>query len=367
MVFDFIDGGAETEATVVRNRSAFEEILFRPRVCRDVSVRKQSTVLFERSFETPILLAPVGMARLAGHAGELAAADAADHAGTVSVVSTGSAWSFAEVAAHATQPQWFQLYPWGDREQTRRLIDIARNAGYEAMVLTADVPVAGGRERDIYNGMMVPLRKDLRTGLDVGRHPRWLAEVLRHPKITPGNLESLFPELGRHSQTLAAKVASLLNPEHVWSDVDWIREAWNGPLLLKGVMTAEDAVLAIERGCDGVIVSNHGGRQCDYLEATIEALPAIVAAVSGRGPVLMDGGIRRGTDVLKALALGASAVLVGRPWVYGLGALGARGPYEALRILADELDRSMALLGVSRLDELGPELLAGPFVSTPST
>jgi len=357
MVFEFIDGGAEDETTVRANRHAFDDLAFRPRVLVDVSRRSQDVTLLGRSLSTPVLLAPTGLSRVAGRDGELAAARAATACGTLSVVSTAASVTLEDVAAAAGEPQWFQLYPWGDRAVTTALIERAQRLGYTAMVITADVPITGGRERDQRTGMTVPPRVTPRTGYDVARRPRWLAELLTGPPITFANLVELFPHLGSSASSLAQQSLKLLSPAHTWADLAWMKEVWGGPTLLKGVMCAEDAVLAVEHGCDGVIVSNHGGRQCDHLPATIDVLPEVVAAVDGRAEVLLDGGVRRGSDVVKALALGARACLIGRPWLYGLATAGEAGVVQALEMLRTEIDRTLALVGRPAIGDLDPTVL----------
>lgn len=352
VAFDFIDGGAETEHSVRRNRGGFEGLRLRPDVLVDVSVRSQRVTLFGRELATPVLLAPTGIARLAGHRGERAAAAGASAMGTVSVLSTASSVSYAEVAREAPEPQWFQLYPWGDRELTMRLIERARQAGFHAMVVTVDVPIMGGRDRDARNGMTSSFRTTPRIWLDAARHPRWLFEYLTHDRIYPAILADLEPGVRRRTPQLASRSHNLINPSHTWADVRWLRDSWDGPVLLKGILGADDAVRAVSSGVDGIVVSNHGGRQLDYAPATIEVLAEIVAAVGGRIEVLLDGGVRRGSDVVKALALGARAVLIGRPWLYGLAAAGSTGPAQVLRILRDEIDRTLALLGRPSIEDL---------------
>lgn len=357
MVFDFVDGGAEDETTVRENRRAFGDLAFRPRVLVDVSARPQSVRVLGQDLDLPVLLGPTGLARMIDPAGETAAAVAAAAFGTVSVVSSGSSVSFEEVAA-AAGPQWFQLYPWGDRATIEALIDRARTSGYRAMVVTVDVPVVGAREKDHRNGLTVPPRISPRTGWDVVRHPRWLSGIARHPKVTFANFTGLIPD-ARGTGGLAAATQGLLNPAHTWADLTWMVEQWDGPVLLKGVMTAEDARRAVDHGCAAVAVSNHGGRQADSLPGAVDVLEEVVAAVGDHVDVLLDGGIRRGADVVKALALGARACLVGRPWLYGLAAHGAPGVARTLEILRDEVDRTLALIGRPGVGSLDRSSLAG--------
>jgi len=344
MVFDFVDGGAEDEATVRENRRAFADVAFRPRVLVDVSSRPQGVRVLGQDLSMPVILGPTGLARMVDPAGETAAAVAAERFGTVSVVSSGSSVSFADVAAAVSQPQWFQLYPWGDRATIEALIGRAQECGYRAMVVTVDVPVVGAREKDLRNGLTVPPRVNPRTAWDVLSHPRWLAGLVTAPKVTFANFTGLMPD-ARGTSGLAAATQGLLNPGHTWADLEWMVRRWDGPVLLKGVMTAEDARRAADLGCAGVAVSNHGGRQADCLPGALDVLGEVADAVGGEVDVLLDGGIRRGTDVVKALALGASACLMGRPWLFGLAAGGPAGVERVLALLHDEIDRTLALIG----------------------
>jgi isopentenyl diphosphate isomerase/L-lactate dehydrogenase-like FMN-dependent dehydrogenase len=357
MLFDFIEGGAEDEHTLRANRDGFDLAHLQPRVLVDVAERVQRTTVAGEELSLPVLLAPVGLARIAGPAGELAAARAASAAGTVSVVSTAASTTIEQVAEVSDRPQWFQLYPWGDRDTMTSMIDRARSAGYSTMVVTVDVPITGARERDLYNGMTVPPKPTLRSLVNLARHPTWLARLAFGPPINFANLAGGSGAGRTNVVSLARRHEGLVNPGHTWEDLRWMRDLWPGKVLLKGVTCAEDAVRAVEVGCDGVVVSNHGGRQIDHVASTLQVLPEVARAVGDRADVLLDGGVRRGTDVVKALSLGAKAVLVGRPWVYGLAADGERGVHRSLGILREEIDRTLALLGVADVSRLGPHNL----------
>jgi isopentenyl diphosphate isomerase/L-lactate dehydrogenase-like FMN-dependent dehydrogenase len=351
-VFDFVEGGAGDERTVVRNRAAFERLLFQPKVLVDVSKREQATVVFGDRIETPVLLSPTGMAGLCWPKGEVAAARAAHEAGTIYTLSTHSSCSIEEVASGAPGPLWFQLYVWQNRDLTRSFVERARAAGYRALLLTVDVPVISRRERDLRNGFTVPPRLTARNVLDTVRRVGWIRRVLFGPRLTLANLVGAPGAPRTDIVTLAGVANRQVDPSIAWGDLVWFRSLWSGPLLLKGVLTAADARRAAEHGVDGLVVSNHGGRQLDGVPATIEALPEIVDAVGGRIDVLLDGGVRRGADVVRALALGARAVMVGRPYLYGLAAGGPAGVRHAIETLAREVDQVLALVGVPRVGDL---------------
>jgi isopentenyl diphosphate isomerase/L-lactate dehydrogenase-like FMN-dependent dehydrogenase len=288
MVFDFVDGGAEDEVTLRANREAFAALALRPRVLVDVAERPQAVTVLGRKLALPVLLGPTGLMRMVAHEGERAAAVAAERAGTVSVTSSGSSVSFEDVAASVARPQWFQLYPWGDRRSIESLIGRARDCGYEAMVVTVDVPVTGAREKDLRNGLTVPPQINARTGWDLVRHPRWLAGLVAHPRPTFANFTAMAPA-ARGTSGLAAYTNGLLNPGHTWRDLEWMVGRFAGPVMLKGVMTAEDARRAVDVGCGAVAVSNHGGRQADAVPAAVEMLPEVVAEVGAEVDVLLDG------------------------------------------------------------------------------
>ena len=356
-VYDFVEGGAGDEQTVDRNRQAFERLLFQPKVLVDVSKREQATVVFGDRIETPVLLSPTGMAGLCWPKGEVEAARAAHEAGTIYTLSTHSSCSIEEVAAGAPGPLWFQLYVWQNRDLTRSFVERARAAGYRALLLTVDVPVISRRERDLRNGFTVPPRLTPWNVLDTLRRVGWVRRVLLGPRLTLANLIGAPGAPRTDIVTLAGVANRQVDPSIAWGDLAWFRSLWSGPLILKGVLTAADARRAADHGVDGLVVSNHGGRQLDGAPATVEALPEIVDAVGERMEVLLDGGVRRGADVVRALALGARAVMVGRPYLYGLAAGGAAGARQAIDTLAREVDHVLALVGVPRVGDLDPTLV----------
>ena len=359
VAFDFIDGGADSEVTLRRNVEAFERLSLRPRHLVDVSSRSLETTVLGERVGLPVLIAPTGMSRVAGRGGDVAGARAAAAHGAVFVLSTMSSDSIEDVRAAATGSLWFQLYLWAERAILERLLDRARAAGCRALVVTVDVPVIGNRRRDARNGFALPPRLRWRTAADLLSHPRWLA----HAPSAVGAAHFLDDAGVRPSATMehARLVNRLLaNPGSSWRDLTWLRDRWDGPLLLKGTLTAEDARLAVECGVDGIVVSNHGGRQLDGAPASIDALAEVAEAVGDQVELLVDGGVRHGTDVIKARALGARAVLVGRPWLYGLAAGGEAGVAGVLEILRTEIDRALALLGRPRFDDVDASVLRTP-------
>ncbi len=359
-VFDFVDGGAEDEVTIARNRTAMGRLELVTRVLTDVSVRDQSTVLLGTPVASPLVLAPVGLAAVAHPQGERAAARAASGLGLISTLSSSSCWSLEEVAASCDGPKWFQVYVLMDRGVTRELVQRARTAGYRALCLTVDVPIAGRRERDLRNGFTIPPRPTVRHAGDVVRHLGWtrrfLADEMRGHGLRMGNFDPGHGAAGGRL-VMMDMVNSLFDPTVGIEDLAWLRETWNGPLVVKGVLSASDARRCVEAGADAVWVSNHGGRQQDGVVGSADVLPEVVDAVGDRAEVYLDGGVRRGSDVVKALALGANACMVGRPWMYGLAAGGEAGVEGVLRQLLQEIDSTMALLGRPRLGDLDQGVL----------
>ncbi|HYI00137.1 alpha-hydroxy acid oxidase [Hyalangium sp.] len=354
-IFDFVDGGAEDEHTLRANRLAFEKYTFRARALVDVSACDQSTTLLGKPLSTPVILGPAGLAGLLAPRGEVLAARAAEKKGTLFTLSTMSVCPIEEVAAAVPGSSlWFQLYVWKDRGITRSLIERAKAAGYHALCLTVDVPAMGRRERDLRNGFTVPPRVTISNLLDTLLHLGWVFRMLTVPRPTFGN----FVGTGKVEKEDAISVATFTNkqfdPSVTWADLEWVRSLWPGPLLLKGISCAEDARLALQHGVQGLIVSNHGGRQLDHLPAAIDLLPEIAEAVEGRAELILDGGIRRGSDVVKAIALGARACMIGRPFLYGLAAREQAGVELMLDLLRAEIDRTLALIGCPRLTDLGP-------------
>ncbi|MBW3665202.1 MAG: alpha-hydroxy-acid oxidizing protein [Actinobacteria bacterium] len=344
VVFDFVDGGAEDEITLRRNTADLAALTLRPDGLADVSQRDLSTTVLGESVSMPILLAPVGLARLVGGGGERAAAAAAAAAGTVYVLSTQSSYTIEDVAASSSGPRWFQLYPWRDPAVVAQLVDRAERAGYRALCLTIDVPTVGKRERDLHNRMVLPPRPRPHHVLEAAIRWPWIRDVILGEPVRFANLAGIAD--GDSTVTVGQYVSrELANPGATWAVVGELRERWEGPLLVKGVLTAADARHAVDHGVDGIVVSNHGGRQLDGVSSSIRALTEVVAEVGDDAQVLMDGGVRRGSDVVKALALGARAVLVGRPYLWGLAVGGQAGVEAVLAILADELDRCLTLLG----------------------
>lgn len=349
-VFDFIDGAAEDEVSLRANRAAFGRLTFRPRVFVDVSRIDTSVRVLGQTLATPVILAPTGLCGMAAARGEVMAARAALRTGTIFTLSAMSGVSIEETMAAAPGAHWFQLYVWRDRDLTRRLVERAAAAGYRAMMVTADTPLLGQRERDLRNGATIPPRITVSNAWDTLQKVGWLLGMARHPTIDFANVRER-----RHAGpplALSHYVNQQFDPSVTWEDLAWLRSIWTGPLLVKGIMSAEDARRAADHGVDAVIVSNHGGRQLDGLPASLEVLPEVAQAVGSRIEVLFDGGIRRGTDIVKALALGARAVLVGRPYLYGLGAGGEDGAAAAIDILTRELGRAMALLGRTHLTDV---------------
>lgn len=345
-VFDYLDGGAEAEQTLAENCRAFREVIFRPRGAVAVGACDLRARVLEHELSFPAMLAPVGYSRLMHPEGEVAAARAAGEAGTGYILSTISAHKMENVKAASKGPVWYQLYLLGGREAAEAALDRAGRAGFSALVITVDTPVAGMRERDPRNGMKELLGSSWLAKIpyipDFLAHPAWLISFLRDGGVP--KLENIVIP-GKGPMELLDVTAALADATVTWADLRWIRQQWNGPIIVKGILIGEDARRAIDEGAAAVVVSNHGGRQLDSVSPTLRALPEVVAAVSDRFPVLMDGGVRRGSDIAKAICLGARAVLIGRAYAYGLAAAGHAGVTRALQILRTDYERTLRLLG----------------------
>lgn len=355
-IFEFIDGGAFDEVTLRANRADFEKRRFMTRVLTDVSSCERSTTIVGTPASAPLVLAPTGLAGILHRRGELSASRAAHAAGVPYCLSTMATCSLEQIAQASDVQRWFQLYVLRDRGITRTMIERARATGCKALVLTVDTKVQGPRERDMRNGFTVPPRFTLRTMIDFARHWRWLIDVGLGPKVTFRNFDGTAAQLG-DAVTITQFIAGQYDLSISWKDVDWFKSVWGGPIALKGVLSPEDARVAVDHGVDAIIVSNHGGRQLDGAISAIDALPAVVQAVDGKAEIILDGGVRRGSDVVKALCLGARACMIGRAWLYGLAAGGEAGVAKALEILIKEIDTTMILLGRTTLAELGPHCL----------
>ncbi|HTW98337.1 MAG TPA: alpha-hydroxy acid oxidase [Acidimicrobiales bacterium] len=353
-VQSYLEGGGEDEVTLRRNRSAFEELELVPRVLRDVHDVDTAVTVLGTPLPVPFALAPVGSARLFHHQGELAASRAAAARGVPFSLSSSGTCSIEQVAAHSTGPLWYQLYVWRDRGLCKELLQRARAAGYRALLVTVDTTVRSKRERELRAGLDLPTPSlTWATLLDGALHPDWSFHFLTSEAIRFANLASLdaSPSAGM------SKMARSFDGLTTWDDLEWIAATWDGPIALKGILALDDARRAAQLGVGAVVVSNHGGRQLDRVPAAVTALPAIVEAVGGQVEVLMDSGIRRGTDLLTALSLGARACLIGRAYLYGLAAAGEAGVGAAIDILAEELRTAMALCGAPSLADLSPGLV----------
>jgi L-lactate dehydrogenase (cytochrome) len=359
-VFDYIDGGAEDERTLRANQDAFARTTFRPRVLRGVDRIDTSSTLLGRTLDYPLALAPTGFTRIADPQGELAVARAAARAGLPYTLSTLSTRSIEEVRAVSGGRLWFQVYAWRDRGLVKEMVDRARAADYEAVVLTVDTAVLGRRERDVRRGFSLPPTLGARTFLDGALHPGWTWTFVRSDPIRFANVVGRDVGDGASPVTLSDYINTQFDQALSWADVDWLRSVWDGPLVLKGIQTIEDAVLAAERGVDAVALSNHGGRQLDGAPATLPLVAPVADAVGDRVEIICDGGVQRGSDIAKAVAAGATAAMAGRAYLYGLGAAGERGVDRVLSWFHADLVRTMSLLGAARITDLDRTLLDLP-------
>ena len=356
VMFDYIDGAAEDEVTMARNSAGFGDWALVPRVLSDVSSIKLDTTIQGIASKLPLVLSPTGGTRLFHHEGELASSAAAAEAGLIFTLSSMSTYDIETVGANTSGPKWFQIYVWKDRAVVKEFIERARSSGYQALGLTVDVQTSGQRERDLRNGFTLPPKFTLSSLFDMALHPWWWWTTLTKPPITLANVAGKTMGV-QNATAMGQYAASQLDPTVSFDDLAWMIEQWKGPFLVKGVTNAQDARRIADIGATGVIVSNHGGRQLDQSIAAIDALPQIVEAVAGKAEVLLDGGIRRGTDIIKALSLGARACMMGRPFLYGLAAAGKPGAARAIDILGSELKRSMMLLGCDDIHALNPSFL----------
>jgi L-lactate dehydrogenase (cytochrome) len=359
-VFDYIDGGAEDERTLAANQAAFAATTFRPRILRNVEQVDVASTLLGRPLAYPLVLAPTGFTRIADPDGELAVARAAARAGLPYTLSTLSTRSIEEVRSVSNGRLWFQVYAWRDRGLVREMVDRAGAAGYEALVLTVDTAVLGRRERDVRRGFSLPPTIGARTIVDGVLHPGWTWSFVRSEPIRFANVVGRDVGDGASPVSLSDYINTQFDPALSWDDVDWLRSIWDGPIVLKGVQTVDDARLAAERGVDAVALSNHGGRQLDGAPAPFSLVAPVADAVGDRVEILCDGGVRRGSDIVKAVASGATAAMAGRAYLYALGAAGERGVDRVLGWFRADLVRTMSLLGAGAIADLDPSLLDLP-------
>lgn len=356
MIWAYVDGGAEDELTLRANVDDFDKWALRSRVLTGNEGQGLTAKVGNTALDLPVFLSPTGMTGLIQWTGERAAARAAERVGSRAVISTASSYTVEEIADATSENHFFQLYPWTSvrtgESLAKKFIDRAHHAGYSALFVTVDVPVTGNREGERKRGMGIPPTLSPSRVLDAARKPRWAYNFLKHQRISS---RMLVDERGAAAAVRSAqKQVSLLRPELCWDDLAKIRDLWDGPMYVKGILDPDDAAAAVRLGADGIVVSNHGGRQLDSALSSIEALPAVVDRVGGSGgvPVYLDGGIRRGSDVVKALALGATAVGIGRPYVYGLAVGGEDGVAHVLEIFREEIARTLTLMGVRDIAEL---------------
>ena len=366
-VFEFIDRGTEDEVSLRHNRAALECIRLRPRTLVDVSRRSQHITLLGQRQAMPIIIAPTGSAGLTWYEGEIALARAAAAAGIPFTLATGSMTAMERVAANAGGRLWFQLYMWPDRSLSHKLIERARAAGFEGLVVTVDSPVPPSREYNLHNGFTIPFSLTRRNVSDILTHPRWLCGVLMRYLLTTGmpRYENYPSDVKNRITALPMGRSMMLNDSLTWDDLRVLRKLWPFKLMAKGILTAEDARLAADCGVDAVIVSNHGGRVVDGTQAPIEVLPEIVDAVGKRVAVIVDSGFRRGSDVIKALALGAEAIMIGRATLYGTAVAGEAGAARAIGLLREEIERTLALLGCRGIADLTREHVVLPARGAP--
>ena len=365
MFYDYADSGSWTESTYRANSDDFQKIKLRQRVAVNMENRSTAAQMVGMDVKMPVAIAPVGLTGMQHADGEIKAARAAEKFGIPFILSTMSICSIEDIAAHTQAPFWFQLYMMRDRDAMAAMIERTRKAGCNALVLTLDLQVIGQRHKDLKNGLTAPPRPTLANIINLMTKPRWCLGMAGTRRHTFGNLVGHVKGVS-DMRSLAAWTNEQFDPRLSWADVAWVKERWGGKLILKGIQDVEDARLAVQSGADAIVVSNHGGRQLDGAQSSIEALPAIVAAVGSEVEVWMDGGIRSGQDVLKAWALGARGTLIGRAMVYGLGAMGEAGVTKALQIIHKELDITMAFCGHTNIAAVDKAILLPGTYPTPA-
>lgn len=363
MFYDYIDTGSFTESTYRSNATDFHKLKFIQKVARDLSNRSIRGKLLGTEYAMPLAIAPTGLTGMQRADGEILAAKAAENFGVPFTLSTMSVCSIEDIAEHTTKPFWFQLYVMKDRDFMRRLIGRAKDAGCSALVLTLDLQVMGQRHKDIKNGLATPPKLTLVNMLDFMRRPEWCWHMSKTKRRSFGNIVGHVTGVADMS-SLASWTANQFDPQLNWEDIAWIKEAWDGPLILKGIMSPDDAVEAYKHGGDAIVVSNHGGRQLDGAPSSISALEPILGALAQQSgnkmEVYMDGGINQGQDILRAKAFGADGVMIGRAFLYGLAAFGQEGVEKALKLLANELDVSMAFCGHTNINDVDKDILLNP-------
>ena len=352
-LFNYIDGGADDEANVLGNTTAYDAVKLVPEILVDVAEVDITTRVLGRDISMPLFIGPTGMTRLFHPDGETAVSKAAAEAGTYYSLSTVGATSIEDVAAASDGPKCFQIYVMKDRGITREFIQRCKDARYDSLMLTVDIPVAGYRERELRYGFTLPPKLNLAGVIGFAARPGWVYRALTHPRAILANVSHKIPEGSSQSTSLMEYIANQFDPSVTWDDLEWMVAEWGGPFVIKGLLSPADAHRAVEAGVTAISVSNHGGRQLDGTLSAFEALGPIVDAVGDRCEVICDGGIRRGTHVMKALARGATACSIGRPYLYGLAAGGESGVAKALQLLRDEIERDMALLGCRNVAEIG--------------
>ncbi len=359
MFYEYVDSGSWTESTYHSNEADLQRLLFKQRVAVNLEQRSLQSTMLGQTVRMPVALAPTGLTGMQYADGEILAAQAAKNFGVPFTLSTMSICSLEDIASHTQAPFWFQLYVMRDRSFMEALIDRAKAANCSALVVTLDLQVLGQRHKDIKNGLSTPPKPTLKNILNLATKPHWCAQMLKTPRRTFGNIVGHAKGVSDVS-SLSVWTAEQFDPSLCWDDIAWIKKCWGGKLILKGIMEPEDAQLAVDAGADAIVVSNHGGRQLDGAPSTIAALPAIVAAVKGKTEIYFDGGIRGGQDVLRALALGADGVMIGRAFLYALGAAGQPGVERCLEMMANELDVTLALCGRRRISDIDSTVLKNP-------